>query len=167
MRGARIAGIVLVAAVVGFLAARSLRDEPDAMPPEGDASASATAAPAAEAYAPPAAGEELRAEPGGTIAIDAASLEPGRPVVLHLAPGESPGMPDESSGVPGAAPRPARIVSADGTRSLEGAALYDPVRGEARFEVDPEFLEPGRYIVEMRVPSLMPLNLARYVVEVR
>ena len=165
MRSARVAVIVVVAAIAGFLAAEWLwpvRGEapaPPAAPMPAPAVPPPGPAPVADSPAPlPATSDALRVESGGTIAIDAATLEPGRPVVLHLVLGE----PSKS-----AEPRPVRILAAEGGRSLEGLGSLGDERTDARFEIDPAFLLPGRYIVEVKTTELSHFPLRRYVLEVR
>lgn len=158
MRGLRIAGIVLLAAVIGFAAAHWL------WPERGDP------APAVAPAAPPTAGDpnapeprllrpydELRIASSETIAIEASALEPGRPLVLHLELGE-PSRTDE--------PRPVRIISPD-SQVIEGAGTLEGDRQQVRFEFDPAFLHPGRYIVEVRTTEMSHFPLRRYAIEVR
>jgi len=158
MRSARIAGIFAVAALLGFAVAHWM------WPERGPAPAPRAAPGAAPSPSPPpvpqpATSDELRVASGQTVAIESSTLEPGRPVVLHLVLGE-PSRTDE--------PRPVRILDAeDGTRNLEAKAVLDAGRSEARFEIDPTFLHPGRYIVEVKTTEPSPLPLRRYVLEVR
>lgn len=157
MRSARVAWITGIAAIAGFAAAQWLWPGRGASPGQDEASPSSAPAAAPSTPAPPTPGE-LRAEGGETIQIDSASLDPDRPVVLHLV------LPAPSQTE---APRPVRIIAMDGSRSLEGEGILAADRTEARFEVDPAFLRPGRYIVEVHVTTLMPMSVRRYAVEVR
>ena len=124
---------------------------------------SAAAAPAAVAPAPPRAAlpdesGELRIASNQTIQIDAASLVPGRPVVLRLVLGEPSRSED---------PRPVRVVSAD-SRVFEGQGILGEGRADARFEIDSAFLlVPGRYIVEVKTTEQSHFPLRRYALEVR
>lgn len=158
MHRARVALIGVVSALSGFALAVWLFPGRDATPgmAAGPADAPARSA-AGAAPAAPAAGE-LRVEPGGTLVLEAAKLEPGRPVVLHLGLGE-PSRSDE--------PRPVHIVAADGSRGLEGQGRLGSERLDARFEVDPAFLLPGRYMVEVKTTEQSHFPLRRYVIEVR
>jgi hypothetical protein len=159
MRGVRIAALVSVAAVVGFAAAQWLWPR-SAPAPEPPAAAAPEPPPAAPPPATPVATQqgELRLTSGGRIAIEAAALEPGRPVVLLLDLG-APSRSDE--------PRPVRIASEDG-RVLDAQGGLEGERQDARVEVDPEFLSrPGRYLVEVRTTEQSPFPLRRYVIEVR
>jgi hypothetical protein len=155
MRGARIAGIVLIAAVVGFVAAQWLwpRAEPS---PAASPAPVAPAEPAAPDVAVVSPGN-VRIESSGEVAIDASSLQPGEPVVLHLVLGEASRTED---------PRPVRILSPD-HRVIEGQGALDGDRREVRFEFDSAFLRPGRYIVEVKTTEMSHLPLRRYAIQVR
>ena len=153
MRAARVAGIVLVAAVVGFAAARWLgseRERPLAVP----AAALGAAAPQDPVVSPL---EELRIASGGRVAIDGAAIEAGRPVVLLL---------DLGVAQRGDEPRPVRIASVDG-RVLDAQGSLGGEGQEARVEIDPAFLKPGLYMVQVQTTEPTPLQLRRYVIEVR
>jgi hypothetical protein len=156
MRSARVAGIFAIAALLGFGVAHWLWPQRGVAP----APPAPAAAPSQPAAAPqPATSDELRVASGETIAIESSSIQPDRPVVLHLVLGE-PSRTDE--------PRPVRILDAeDGTRNVEGRAVLEGGRSEARFEIDPSFLHPGRYIVEVKTTEPSHLPLRRYVLEVR
>ncbi|HXK24756.1 MAG TPA: hypothetical protein VMS55_18945 [Myxococcota bacterium] len=160
MRSARVAGIFAVAALLGFAIAHWMWPGRGAAPAPAPAAAPAAALAASPApVAQPATSDELRVASGQTIAIEASTLEPGRPVVLHLVLGE-PSRSDD--------PRPVRILDAeDGSRNLEAKAVLEDGRSEARFEIDPTFLHPGRYIVEVKTTEASFFPLRRYVLEVR
>lgn len=158
MRSARVAAIFALAALVGFAIAHWTWPERSAAPAPPPAAAPA-AAPQSTAIPQPASSDDLRVASGETIAIESSTIDPSRPVVLHLVLGE-PSRTDE--------PRPVRILDAeDGTRNLEAKAVLGAGRSEARFEIDPTFLHPGRYIVEVKTTEPSPLPLRRYVLEVR
>jgi hypothetical protein len=152
-RASRIALVIGVAALAGFAAASWLwpgarsAPPPPAAPPEAVAPGSAGAA----------ADASLRIESSGTLELEAAKLEPGRPVVLRLALGE-PSRDD--------APRPVRVIGPDG-RVLEGEGQLAADRTEASFALDPAFLRPGRYVVEVKTTELTHFPLRRYAIEVR
>jgi hypothetical protein len=113
--------------------------------------------PQARAASPDASGE-LRIASNETIQIDAASLVPGKPVVLRLVLGE-PSRSQE--------PRPVRVLSLD-SRVFEGQGILGSDLADARFEIDPAFLAtPGRYIVEVKTTELSHFPLRRYAIEVR
>ena len=94
---------------------------------------------------------------GETIVFQAAKLEPGRPVELSLDL-EVASQNDE--------PRPVRIIGPDGKVRERRAPLADE-RRSARFDVDSEWLVPGRHIIEVRTTELSHFPLRRYAVEVR
>ena len=155
MRAARIAGIVLFAAVVGFVAAqwRWPRSGPAPVPA---ASPPAVPEPAA-ANAPLVSPDDVRIVSGSEVAIDSAALVPGKPVVLHLVLAEA-SRTDE--------PRPVRVLSPEG-QAVEGKGSLDEGRLEVRFEFDSAFLRPGRYIVEVKTTEMSHLPLRRYAIQVR
>ncbi|HVN39128.1 MAG TPA: hypothetical protein VMW19_13255 [Myxococcota bacterium] len=160
MRSVRIAGIFAIAALVGFAVAHWVWPERGPAPaPRAAPAAAPSPSPSPSPVPQPATSDELRVASGQTVAIESSTLEPGRPVVLHLVLGE-PSRTDD--------PRPVRILDAeDGTRNLEAKAVLDAGRSEARFEIDPAFLHPGRYIVEVKTTEAAVLPLRRYVLEVR
>jgi hypothetical protein len=160
MRKSTRIALVALAAVAG--AALSLltsdrwrRSAPDT----GGVAAPALAAPAPSRVAPPAESGELRIASHETIQIDAASLAPGRPVVLRLVLGEPSRTQD---------PRPVRVISTADRRVFEGEGILGEGLADARFEIDPEFLRaPGRYVVEVKTTELSHFPLRRYALEVR
>ncbi len=91
---------------------------------------------------------------------------------LHLIQSELPsqgsltvvlGLPDDARG---ATPRRARIVSTDGRRiDTTASALAGTGTGVA-IEIDPAFLTPGLYMIEIETAETKPLPLRRYVIEV-
>jgi len=106
---------------------------------------------------PDAAGE-LRIASNQAIEIEAASLVPGKPVVVRLVLGE----PSRD-----AAPRPVRVISED-RRVLEGEGALGEGLADARFEIDSAFLtRPGRYVIEIKTTELSHFPLRRYALVVR
>jgi hypothetical protein len=93
-----------------------------------------------------------------TLVVEAASLHAGEPLVVHLLLPEPP---------EGDEPHAVRVLAPDG-RLLETRA---PVLGGDRrgvaLALDPTWLEPGRYIVEVKTTEKTHFPLRRYVVEVR
>jgi hypothetical protein len=107
--------------------------------------------------APVAALSELVLEPGETREIPAASLPSEAPLVLTLV------LPVPS----GAAVLSARVVASDG-RAVESQAAVrgdDPRR--AQMAVPTAWLEPGRYLVEVRTDETSHFPLRRYALEIR
>jgi hypothetical protein len=129
-----------------------------APPVPAPAPAPAAPPPAPPRLAVPDAAGELRIASHETIQIDAASLTPGKPVVLRLDL-EVPSRNEE--------PRPVRVISAD-RRILEAQGILGDGRTDARFEIDPAFFSvPGRYIVEVKTTEISHFPLRRYAIEVR
>ena len=94
---------------------------------------------------------------GGRLSIDPDSLPEGEVLALELA------MPDEARGVE---PLAVKITSIDG-RQIE--AIGVPAAGSGtglRFEIDPTWLKPGRYLIEVRTVEKVHFPLRRYVLEV-
>jgi hypothetical protein len=73
-------------------------------------------------------------------------------------------LPDEMRGT---GPRPLKVVDVKG-RVLEGLAF--PVDGAGsglRLEIDPDWLRPSRYLIQVETAGPSPLAVRRYVLEVR
>jgi hypothetical protein len=164
VRIALVAGAAVAGAALSLLLANRWREpapEPVvavAPPAPAPAPAPAAAPPVPPRLAVPDAAGELRIATHETIRIDAASLVPGKPVVLRLDL-EVPSRTEE--------PRPVRVISED-RRILEGQGTLGDGRSDARFEIDPAFFSvPGRYIVEVKTTELSHFPLRRYAVEVR
>src|SRR5262245_53662006 len=104
----------------------------------------------------PQAGEIAIAS-GGTVEINAGSLREGTPVVVRLDLGV-PSHTDE--------PRPVRLLGPDGFVRL-GAGVLGEGRVSARYEIDPAWLKPGRYVIEVQTTELSHFPLRRYALEVR
>ena len=111
---------------------------------------------APRAVAAPQAGEIAIAS-GETIEIDLGSLEAGRPLVLRLDLGE-PSRTDQ--------PRPVRLYGPDGSVREDQGALGEG-RTSARYEIDPAWLAPGRYVIEVKTTERSHFPLRRYALEVR
>ncbi len=163
-RIALVAGAAVAGATLSLLTSdRWRRPTPEpvaavAPPAAAPAPAPVLVPPAPPRLALPDAAGELRIASHETIQIDAASLVPGKPVVLRLVLGE-PSRNQE--------PRPVRVYSAD-QRVLEGEGILGEGLADARFELDPAFLSiPGRYIVEVQTTEISHFPLRRYAVEVR
>ena len=99
----------------------------------------------------------MRIAEGGRLSIDATSLREGEVLAIGL------GLADEARGEE---PVAVRIVSVDGRR-LETTAA--PARGSGsglRLEIDPEWLTPGRYLIEISTAEKNHFAVRRYVLEV-
>src|SRR5262245_62205091 len=105
----------------------------------------------------PNAAGEISLAPHETIQLDSASLQPGKPLVLHLDI-EVPSLDDE--------PRPVRVISPE-RRIFEGQGVLGESRSDARFEIDPAFFKPGRYLVEVKTTEMTHFPLRRFLIEVR
>ncbi len=106
--------------------------------------------------APPAA-PDVRIADGGRLSIDADSLREGEVLAIGL------GLADEARGEE---PVTVRIVSVDGRRRETTAT---PARGSGsglRLEIDPEWLTPGRYMIEVSTAEKTHFPVRRYVLEV-
>src|SRR5262245_12800830 len=64
-------------------------------------------------------------------------------------------------------PRPVRLVSQPDHRILQISGALDSGRTAATIEVDPGFLKPGPYLVEMETTEHSPIALRRYWIIVR
>jgi hypothetical protein len=139
-------------------AASPAEAEPPAAAPPAPAPASADEPPdGAERRAAAEKAGELPIASGETIEVQAASLTPGRPVALRLFLAE----PSKSAG-----PLAARVLAPDG-RIFESHAAPGADRRDVRVEVDPAFLRPGRYIVEVRTTEQTHFPVRRYALEVK
>ena len=93
----------------------------------------------------------------GRLSVTREALRDGAVLALGLE------LPDEARG---AGPRPVKLVDVTG-RVLEIAG--EPVDGAGtglRLEIPPEWLEPGRYMIQVQTAEPRPLALRRYVLEV-
>ena len=94
---------------------------------------------------------------GATLAVDPGELRSGRPLRLAL-----------ELGVPSAdlEPRPVRVIAPDG-RLLETVGPVDPDdRLTTSLSIDPDWLTPGRYIVEVKTTERTHFPLRRYAIEI-
>jgi hypothetical protein len=106
----------------------------------------------------PLAAPDVRIADGGRLSIDADSLREGEVLAIGL------GLADEARGEE---PVTVRIVSVDGRHRETTAA---PARGSGsglRLEIDPEWLTPGRYMIEVSTAEKTHFPVRRYVLEVR
>jgi hypothetical protein len=103
--------------------------------------------------APPA----QRIADGGRLSIDALSLRDGEVLALGL------GLSDEARGEELLA---VRLVSVDGRRIETTAAPASGSGSGVRLEIDPEWLTPGRYLVEVSTAEKSHFPIRRYVLEV-
>jgi len=96
-------------------------------------------------------------EEGGRLSIDAASLRSGDVLTLGLA---------LAGAARGNEPLPVVIASlADGRRLEARTSLVDDESG-VRLRIDPDWLKPGRYMIQIKTAEHSALPLRRYVLEV-
>jgi hypothetical protein len=156
----RVALIVLglAALAAGLLWIKS--QGPDA-PAHGD-----TARPAAAAPVDPGVSEVKDRETGdghaivsgGTLELVAVELAGSEPVLLDLL---LPAPPESVTDLP------VRVLAPDGrVLELQGLIAAED-RGRARVVLDPAWLSPGRYIVEIQTMERTHFPLRRYALEVR
>jgi hypothetical protein len=145
----------LVALMLAVVMTSRESEESDSTPVAGRAAEEADASNAATDST--ASGGSLPLRSGETLAVSREELVSGVPLVLQLQLGES-----EVSRQPLAG----RIL-AEG-RVLELSAA---VRGEAadvaEVEIEADWLEPGRFIIEIQTSERSHFPLRRYVIEVR
>jgi len=144
-------------AVAVWLLMSAPRESP--MRPKAPAAPEVPAPPPA-AEAAPSAPElpSLRIAEGGRLSIAAEELPEDAPLSLVLE------ISDEARGE---GVRSVRVVSVDGRR-LDASAT--PLAGEGsgvRLDVEPGFLSPGRYLIEIDTVDPHPLRIRRFVLEVK
>lgn len=136
-----------------------------------DPAAHPAAKPAAAPSAPtPNAGAEMPSAGAGVAAPAVQISDRGRlsASVRDLREGDVMAvglhMADESRGD---TPRPVRIVDADEGRVYDTEAIaIDGAGTGMRLEIDPEWLTPGRYVIQVETAEQRPMALNRYVLEV-
>jgi hypothetical protein len=95
---------------------------------------------------------------GGRLRLDADALPKAGPLSLVLE------LDDESRA---SGERAVRVVSTDGRRiDLTASALPGSGSG-LRLAIDPAFLTPGLYMIEVDTAEAHPLHIRRYVLEIR
>ncbi len=133
----------------------------------GEAPPAAPAPPTEPTLAPPAPpsppaasspGSSRPIEPGGTLQLERAAFPASGPVRVSL---ELPEMSASSE------PRPVRLVSQPDHRVLEVSGTLESGRTAAAIEVDPGYLEPGTYLVELQTTERSHFPLRRYFIVVR
>jgi len=155
-----IAAGALVALAAVLWATREGGDEPDATAPATSSAAAPSAPsppPAAAPEAPRVRRPSQRIADKGRLRIDREALRDGDVLALGL------DLPDEARGH---GPRPVKIVDVTGrVLDLEGLPV-DGAGSGLRLEIDPEWLVPGRYLVQVGTQGSSPLAVRRYVLEV-
>jgi hypothetical protein len=93
----------------------------------------------------------------GRLRVTREELREGDVLAIGLA------MPDEARGE---APRRIKVADVSG-RAMEGRGVaIDGAGNGLRLEVDPNWLRPGRYLIQVETAEQKPLALRRYVLEV-
>jgi hypothetical protein len=100
---------------------------------------------------------ELPLASGEAVTLEAAALEAGTPVALRVFLGE----PSKT-----AEPLAVRVYAADG-RANRTQGLLGGDRLDARVEIDPAWLAPGRNIVEVVTTERSHFPMRRYAIELR
>jgi hypothetical protein len=159
-----LAGIA-VAAVVVVALAWMLRGGGSEVPEPVAAEERTPSAPVPELELPPPAPAQpavrapaRRIGENGRLTVSRADLLEGDVLALGL------DMPDVARGE---GVREVKLVDADRARVLEieGQAI-DGVGTGLRIEIDPTWLEPGRYLIQVATADPTPLAVRRYVLEV-
>ena len=114
---------------------------------------SATPAPPSAALAP-----ALRIAAHGRLTLDVDEFPDEGPVTLNL---------DLSDEARGGGDRTVRVISEDGRRIDTTVRPLSGGGSGVLLEIDPGFLSPGRYLIEVDTEEKHPLQLRRYVLEVR
>jgi hypothetical protein len=148
-------GVLGVAAGVWLTEGRSReRVEADALAGTREGPDAATPAPI-----PTGAGEApTRLAMGALLRLDSGALPLADDLALALE------LPDEARG---AGPRDVRVLAPDG-RVLQTRATPLPGAGSGvQLEIDPAWLRPGRYLIEVQTAEQTHFPLRRYVLEIR
>jgi hypothetical protein len=92
------------------------------------------------------------------LTLEHAALPTEGPLALDLE------LPDEFRG---SSERTVKIISTDGRRFDTSASPLPGAGSGVRMEIDPSFLTPGRYMIEIDTVGKHPLQIRRYVLELR
>lgn len=160
-RGARLeriawgVGIALVVAVGIFSMPESAPPpELDAPTPAPESQPDAQSEPVEQRATSP----ESPLPPAGRLVLESSELAEGVPLTVHLA------LPEPSHD---GEPRPVRLISQPDHRILELDGALSGDRTTAAIEVDPAYLTPGVYLVEVRTTERSHFPLRRYGILVR
>ena len=94
----------------------------------------------------------------GRLTLDVAALPATGPLTLDLE------LPDDARG---SGERAVRVISTDRRRTDTTASPLPGAGSGVRLELDPDFLSPGRYMIEIDTDDKHPLQIRRYVLELR
>ena len=95
---------------------------------------------------------------GGRLTLDATALPDAGSLTLNLE------LSDEARG---SATQTVRVISVDGRRMDTTASSLPGAGSGVRLEIDSGFLSPGRYMIEIDTEDAHPLQIRRYVLEIR
>jgi hypothetical protein len=153
-----VAGLLLAGALLWFLAGRG----PTSPSPSSPSDPGPTAA-APEPVPTPASPARValpaqRIAEHGRLTVEREALREGDVLAIGL------GMPDDARGD---GERPVTVVDVEGRVLRTTAAAVDGTGSGLRLELDPDWLLPGRYMIEVATAEPRPMALRRYVLEVR
>jgi hypothetical protein len=100
----------------------------------------------------------IRIAEHGRLSLDAETLPTEGPLTLVL------DLPDEARGD---GPRSVRIVSTDGRRIDTTASSLDGSGTGIQLNIESGFLSPGLYMIEIDTAESTPLQIRRYVLELK
>ena len=147
-----VAGLAVFGAATWF----SQSEAPEAL--ERSAQGMAETAPQSQSQARPGPSDSaIRIAEHGRLRLVHSELPKQGPLNVVLA------LPDEARG---RGPRTARVVSTDGRRIDTTASALAGAGTGVEIEIDPAFLTPGLYMIEIETAETTPLALRRYVIEV-
>lgn len=160
--GLWIAGIAGLVAIGTWLAIGETRIAPERSPEANSSSPMPTRA------AAPASGVELEVQSTGSgvlrigahgrLTIDHDTLPTEGMLTLDLE------IPDDARG---SGDRAVKFISTDGRRTDTLASPLPGAGAGVRLEIDPSFLTRGRYMIEIETDGQGPLQIRRYVLELR
>ena len=94
----------------------------------------------------------------GRLSIEASSLPEAGVLALEL------GLDKEDGGVE---PLAVRVASVDGRAFDTTAVRQDANAADVHIDIDADWLQPGKYLIQIKTEGKGPLPLRRYVLEVR
>ena len=144
---------VVIIAVVALLA---LSDRSNETPESASGEA---VQPVTAADPRPVRATSPRISENGRLSVSLQDLREGEALALDLE------MPDEARGE---GPRPVRVVDVERQRLMETTGA--PASGAEtclQIEIAPDWLQPGRYMIEVDTAENRPLAIRRYVLELR
>jgi len=153
-----VVGLLLALGVGYALRPTADREPPPSVPAPSTPEPAPSAPDAAAPVDSPTTGAPPMAKAGGTLELDRASFPSSGPVRVAL---ELPVAPADAE------PRPVQVFSEGDNRVFDTQGRLDSERSAATIDLDPNFLRPGSYLVQMKTaePGVMPLR--RYVIVVR